>query len=204
MADACLPLEASVRRGWRESSKRSSASVGADAPFRGIAITPTRRGRTSARRRLRSPREPRRGDRVRHGAIVPAARLAPPHGRRHERANSEGRTSPDAWFLGEQERRARRSSRPSRVTRQRVLPRDCASQPSASRSPTDALLPMQPVASAGPESLLCLVLGGSAGQRLVAVRPTTSSCADCTRRPTGRRRDRSDPAGPPHLGEGGA
>ena len=29
------PLEASVRRGWRESSKRSSASVGADAPFRG-------------------------------------------------------------------------------------------------------------------------------------------------------------------------
>jgi hypothetical protein len=30
-------LEASVRRGWRESSKRSSASVGADAPFRGKA-----------------------------------------------------------------------------------------------------------------------------------------------------------------------
>ena len=49
-------------------------------------------------------------------------------GRRHERANSEGRTSPDACFLGEQERRARRSSRPPRVSRQRVLPRDCASQ----------------------------------------------------------------------------
>ena len=32
------PLEASVRRGWRESSKRSSASVGADAPFRGKGI----------------------------------------------------------------------------------------------------------------------------------------------------------------------
>ena len=31
------PLEASVRRGWRESSKRSSASVRADAPFRGEA-----------------------------------------------------------------------------------------------------------------------------------------------------------------------
>ena len=29
---ACLPLEASVRRGWRELSKRSSASVGAGAP----------------------------------------------------------------------------------------------------------------------------------------------------------------------------
>jgi len=40
-----------------------------------------RRGRTSACRRLRSPRDPRRGDRVRHGAIVPAARLAPRHGR---------------------------------------------------------------------------------------------------------------------------
>ena len=34
-ADVSLPLEASVRRGWRESSKRSSASVGAGAPFRG-------------------------------------------------------------------------------------------------------------------------------------------------------------------------
>ena len=45
-------------------------------------------------------------------------------GRRHERANSEGRTSPDACFLGEQERRARRSSRPPRVSRRRVLPRD--------------------------------------------------------------------------------
>ena len=32
------PLKASVRRGWRESSKRSSASVRADAPFRGVAI----------------------------------------------------------------------------------------------------------------------------------------------------------------------
>ena len=37
-ADVSLPLEASVRRGWRESSKRSSASVGADAPFRGIGL----------------------------------------------------------------------------------------------------------------------------------------------------------------------
>ena len=37
-ADASFPLDASVRRGWRESSKRSSASVGADAPLRGVAI----------------------------------------------------------------------------------------------------------------------------------------------------------------------
>jgi hypothetical protein len=36
-ASTCFPLEASVRGGWRESSKRSSASVGADAPFRGKA-----------------------------------------------------------------------------------------------------------------------------------------------------------------------
>jgi hypothetical protein len=41
-AGACLPLNASVRRGWRESSKRSSASVGADAPLRGVAVTPLR------------------------------------------------------------------------------------------------------------------------------------------------------------------
>ena len=54
-------------------------------------------------------------------------------GRRHERAKSEGRTSPDAWFLGKQERRARASSRPSRVTCQRVLPR-------ASERPDSALL----------------------------------------------------------------
>ena len=45
-------------------------------------------------------------------------------GRRHERAKSEGRADPHAWFLGKQERRARPSSRPSRVTRQRVLPRE--------------------------------------------------------------------------------
>jgi Phage integrase family len=32
-----LSVEASVRRRWRESSKRSSASVGAGAPFRGEA-----------------------------------------------------------------------------------------------------------------------------------------------------------------------
>jgi len=44
-------------------------------------------------------------------------------GRRHERATREGRTSPDACFLGEQERRARRSSRAPRVSRRRVLPR---------------------------------------------------------------------------------
>ena len=46
-------------------------------------------GRVSARRRLRSPRDPRRGDRVRHGAIVPAARLAPPPGRKRSRWDSE-------------------------------------------------------------------------------------------------------------------
>ena len=32
------PLEASVRRSWREWSKRSSASVGTDAPFRGEPV----------------------------------------------------------------------------------------------------------------------------------------------------------------------
>ena len=38
------PFEASVRRGWREPSKRSSASVGADAPFRGIGVAERRPG----------------------------------------------------------------------------------------------------------------------------------------------------------------
>jgi hypothetical protein len=36
-AGACLPLEASVRRRWRESLKRSSASVRAGVPCRGKA-----------------------------------------------------------------------------------------------------------------------------------------------------------------------
>ena len=45
-------VQASVRRGWRESSKRSPASVGAGAPFRGIAqagsaACPTARRRES-------------------------------------------------------------------------------------------------------------------------------------------------------------
>jgi hypothetical protein len=55
---------------WRESSKRSSASVGAGGPFRGIAITPTRRGGTSARRQTNRPVE----------AVV-AARVKPDGGR---------------------------------------------------------------------------------------------------------------------------
>ena len=87
-----------------------------------------------------------------------AALVTIPLGRRHERANSEGRTSPDAWFLGKQERRARRSSRPPRVTRQRVLPRDCASQgrwPHGSRQARSCLCsPWRPPEG---ESLLRLV-----------------------------------------------
>ena len=41
------PLEASGRCGWRESSKRSSASVGAGAPFRGIALARPEQARES-------------------------------------------------------------------------------------------------------------------------------------------------------------
>jgi hypothetical protein len=37
-ADASLPLDASVRRRWRESSKPSSGPTGAGVPFRGQAI----------------------------------------------------------------------------------------------------------------------------------------------------------------------
>ena len=55
-----------------------------------------RRRRASARRRLRSPRDPRRGDRVRHGAIVPAARLAPPPGRKRKRRTTRRDRDPDA------------------------------------------------------------------------------------------------------------
>ena len=47
-ADERDPLEASLRRRWRESSKRSSASVGAGAPFRGKGIA-----------RPEQPREPK-------------------------------------------------------------------------------------------------------------------------------------------------
>ena len=43
-ADERDPLEASVRGGWRESSKRSSASVGAGGPFRGKPRVPCRAG----------------------------------------------------------------------------------------------------------------------------------------------------------------
>jgi hypothetical protein len=59
-----------------------------------------RRRRTIARRRLRSPRDPRRGDRVRYGAIVPAARLTPPHGRLQNFDRRHRRTRADVWFEG--------------------------------------------------------------------------------------------------------
>jgi len=83
----------------------------------------------------------RAGSRAKRNRPTPSGDTAE-FGRRHERANSEGRTSPDACFLGEQERRARRSSRPPRVSRQRVLPRDCASQgrrPHGARPPRSCL-----------------------------------------------------------------
>ena len=72
----------------------------------------------------------RRHDRVRGQSARPIGTLVTiAVGRRHKQANSEGRTSPDACFLGEQERRARRSSRPPRVRRRRVLPRDRSRPP---------------------------------------------------------------------------
>ena len=51
-------------------------------------------------RRLRSPRDPRRGDRVRYGAIVPAARLAPPHGRLQNFDRRRRRARADVCFEG--------------------------------------------------------------------------------------------------------
>ena len=56
--------------------------------------------RTIAGRRLRSPRDPRRGDRVRHGAIVPAARLAPPPGRLQNFDRRRRRAGADVCFEG--------------------------------------------------------------------------------------------------------
>ena len=112
--------------GWRESSKRSSASVGAGAPSRGRAIT-----RVAGGARLLAVESDR--------ADVVDRTLET--GRRHERAKCEGRTRPDAWFLGKQERRARLSSRPSRVTRQRVLPRESTREVGCTWT---RLVPMQP------------------------------------------------------------
>ena len=57
-------------------------------------------GRVSARRRLRSPLDPRRGHRVRRGAIVPVARLAPPHGRLQNFDRRRRRAGADVCFEG--------------------------------------------------------------------------------------------------------
>jgi hypothetical protein len=58
------PLEASVRRGWRESSKRSSASVGAGAPFRNAQARSSVR-RAVAGRRYHAFAQASRADRAR-------------------------------------------------------------------------------------------------------------------------------------------
>ena len=52
---------------------------------RGVAITPARGGRATARRRERSPRPGCRDDRICDGAIVRRLHRAPPPGRKHAR-----------------------------------------------------------------------------------------------------------------------
>jgi hypothetical protein len=64
------PLEASVRCGWRESSKRSSASIGAGAPFRGKPITPL----DAPEQSKRSSRRPASRDCCPSRAITPETR----------------------------------------------------------------------------------------------------------------------------------
>ena len=62
---------------------------------------PAGQGRgTIAHRRLRSPRDPRRDDRVRHGAIVAAGRLAPPPGRLPNFDRRRRRAGADVCFEG--------------------------------------------------------------------------------------------------------
>ena len=71
--------------------------------------------RTSARRRLRSPRDPRRGDRVRHGAIVPEARLAPAPGRLQNSIGDVGEQEPTSALRAGACSRVDRSWRRSRL-----------------------------------------------------------------------------------------
>jgi hypothetical protein len=54
-ASGCFSLQASVRRTWRESSKRSSGSTGAGVPFRGQAIAERRSGQRMLSRHCTCP-----------------------------------------------------------------------------------------------------------------------------------------------------
>ena len=125
-----------------------------------------RRRRASARRRLRSPRDPRRGDRVRHGAIVPTARLAPPHGRKRERrATGHGR-DPDACFSAKRSRardvrRVAATSAPAGGV-VRVLPRDSGSEPDASATTGAEVIERRAI---NPPTLCFVVHGSASGER---------------------------------------
>ena len=107
--DSCHRAEkAECTHRW--TTARASAGLGFAGceTARGIGVNPASGGtagvaatshtesreHTTARRRERLPRDPRRGDRVSHGAIVPAARPAPPRGRLRQRARFAGRPIP--------------------------------------------------------------------------------------------------------------
>jgi hypothetical protein len=69
-ADAFFPLQASVRRTRRESSKRSSASVGADARIRGKAVAAPRAGLRVLRRQRDRATRPGREDKSDRAGIA--------------------------------------------------------------------------------------------------------------------------------------
>jgi hypothetical protein len=137
----CVPERAAASRTrprWpRQRRRRRLELFGRRRPLLGDSDPPPHRRSGPLRTRASSPplqssdAEPARDQSSRGQPRT----LTVATGRRHKRANSEGRTSPDACFLGEQERRARRSSRPPRVRRRRVLPRECERRGRAALAP---------------------------------------------------------------------
>ena len=129
LTDACSPLEASVRCGWRESSKRSSESVGADAPFRGKGIARPEQRREPSSRRAPRPRTPgcerSRQDIKFAGSPIPS---------KHGHVRAWARTAPTiaaTLITGMSLRQAERSSHRPRHTRCSVSSRATATPRSA-------------------------------------------------------------------------
>ena len=113
-----------ARPGTDHGSRLAPPSRRSGSPWPSISAPAGSRSGTNALRHERPPPRRRRDARSSSDAsLSPGPGRTPPSGRKHEPATSEGGASPDACFLGEQERRARSSSRPPRVGLRRVLPR---------------------------------------------------------------------------------
>ena len=125
------------------------------------------RRRASACRRLRSPRDPRRGDRVRHGAIVAAARLAPPPGRLPNFDRRRRRAGTDVCFEGWVQPSGSELATEPPAARATQLVRYLDARPALLIAESRA--PRRP---AGPRRYLCSVnrlAGRAVGSRVAAV-----------------------------------